>query len=216
MDENKITKPVKQYQAITLGKAKKMANELTNFLEANKLVMNIAGKKYVPVEGWQFVGETQMGLTNIVANCERVDTADPKVVAYRAMVEVVNQQGTVISRGFAWCSNTEKKKKTFEEYAIASMSQTRAIGKAYRNILSWIVKMGGYEATPYEEMDKDSAETELANAKRDVLKSFNEAGITNSTEMIEIIEKVTGKSVIENLDDAMVVIAEVAKDNETN
>ena len=32
------------------------------------------------------------------------------------------------------------------------MAQTRAIGKAYRNIIGWVMKMAGYEGTPGEEM----------------------------------------------------------------
>ena len=34
-----------------------------------------------------------------------------------------------------------------------SMAQTRAIGKAYRNCLAWIIRAAGYEPTPAEEMD---------------------------------------------------------------
>jgi hypothetical protein len=47
----------------------------------------------------------------------------------------------------------EKLKATFEEYAVASMSQTRAIGKAYRNLLGFVMKSAGYADTPAEEMD---------------------------------------------------------------
>ena len=34
------------------------------------------------------------------------------------------------------------------------MAQTRAIGKAYRNVIGWVMKLAGYEATPSEEMAK--------------------------------------------------------------
>ena len=37
------------------------------------------------------------------------------------------------------------------------MAQTRAISKAYRNILAWIIRAAGYEPTPAEEMDYTSA-----------------------------------------------------------
>jgi hypothetical protein len=33
------------------------------------------------------------------------------------------------------------------------MAQTRAEGKAYRMLLSWLMKAAGFEATPAEEMD---------------------------------------------------------------
>jgi hypothetical protein len=41
------------------------------------------------------------------------------------------------------------------------MAQTRAIGKAYRNLLAWLMKAAGFEATPAEEMDfaKEEAPT---------------------------------------------------------
>ena len=55
--------------------------------------------------------------------------------------------------GFGICSNREQGKKYYQEFAIASMAQTRAIGKAYRNILAWIIRAAGYEPTPAEEMD---------------------------------------------------------------
>jgi hypothetical protein len=38
------------------------------------------------------------------------------------------------------------------------MAQTRAIGKAYRNLLAWLMKAAGFEATPAEEMDFAPAE----------------------------------------------------------
>ena len=40
--------------------------------------------------------------------------------------------------------------------AQASMAQTRAAGKAFRNILSWIVVLAGYDTTPAEEMPRTS------------------------------------------------------------
>ena len=33
------------------------------------------------------------------------------------------------------------------------MAQTRAVGKAFRNQLAWLMKAAGFEATPAEEMD---------------------------------------------------------------
>jgi hypothetical protein len=48
------------------------------------------------------------------------------------------------------------------------MAQTRAIGKAYRNILAWIIRAAGYEPTPAEEMDYLSppAEASKTSASR--------------------------------------------------
>lgn len=201
LTENKLL-----YKKLGMAQAKKLANELKKFAADNRLSVNIAGKDYMQVEGWQFIG-TQMGLTDIVQNCERVETEDPKEVKYRSEVTVINQNGTVISRGFAFASNKEQKKKSFEEYAVASMAQTRAIGKAYRNFLAWIVKMAGYEATPYEEVDREKMETDLSKAKQNLVKAFSEAGVSDSTEMITAIEVATGKTTIDTVDDVNKVMA---------
>ena len=52
------------------------------------------------------------------------------------------------------CSNEEQKKHTFDEYAIESMAQTRAEGKAWRMLLAWMMKAAGFEQTPAEEMEE--------------------------------------------------------------
>lgn len=206
METDKPAKQPKLYNAISMSRAKKLGQELQKFLSDNNLVITIAEKKYVPVEGWQFVG-MQLGLTEIVVSCEPVAPFEnDKEVKYKATVEVINQNGTVVSRGFAWCSDQEKKKKGFEEYAVASMAQTRAIGKAYRNILAWIVKMGGYETTPAEEIDREKMETDLAKAKQKVLKAMQEVDITDAGEMMGYIEKVIGKRMIDTIDEANTIL----------
>lgn len=186
-----------------IDKNKELAQKLIEFVDQNKLSSNIAGKKYLQVEAWQFAG-AMVGTTPIVREVERVEAGTE--IKYKARVEVVNKDGAVISVGYAICSNKEYSKKRFDEYAIASMAQTRAIGKAYRNFLSWIVKLSGYEPTPAEEINRDTAESELREAKQAVFERFKEVGITDSSKMIEAIRNATGKETIENYDDAMKVI----------
>ncbi len=50
----------------------------------------------------------------------------------------------LVSVGIAICSNKEGSKKFFDEYAILSMAQTRAVGKAFRNQLAWLMKAAGF------------------------------------------------------------------------
>src|ERR1035437_7523589 len=101
IDQTSPTKQPVLYQKLGMTRAKKLANELKAFAEDNSLSVKIAEKPYMMVEGWQFIG-TQLGLTDIVKSCEPVETTDPKEVKYRAEVEVINQNGTIISRGFAF------------------------------------------------------------------------------------------------------------------
>ena len=86
------------------------------------------------------------------------------------------------------------------------MAQTRAVGKAYRNILSWIVKMAGYEATPAEEIDREAMETNLTKAKQKVLKAINDHDITKGVDVMAYIEKIIGKRSIETVDEANKII----------
>ena len=128
----------------------KFAVELKKFIVKAKLFSNIKGKNYVNVEGWEFAGAAT-GIIPMVRSV--VDQSDPetKEIKYMSEVELRNQRGEVVGFGMAICSNKEQRKKSFDEYAIASMAQTRAIGKAYRNKLAFVMKMAGYEPTPAEE-----------------------------------------------------------------
>lgn len=77
--------------------------------------------------------------------------------AYECTCKLVSiQTGKEIGFGSAICTNMETKKADFDEYAIASMAQTRAIGKAFRNLLGYVMNAAGYEATPAEEMEEET------------------------------------------------------------
>ncbi len=129
-----------------------MATILKNHIVGHKLYTPIVGKNYAHVEGWQFAGGL-MGLLPKVTKVTNLSTNTE--TKWMAEVEIINQRdGKVVGTGFALCSNKENKKKSFDEYAVLSMAQTRAIGKGYRNILGWVMKLAGYEGTPSEEMVK--------------------------------------------------------------
>jgi len=128
-----------------------VAATLQRFVAEKKLTATIQGKQYPLVEAWQFAG-SQLGMIPILKDIKNLSTEDE--IKYEAMVEVIRlSDGLIVSRGYAVCSNKEHSKRRFDEYAIASMSQTRAVGKAYRNVLAWLMKAAGFEPTPAEEMD---------------------------------------------------------------
>lgn len=129
-----------------------MATLLKTHIVQNKLYTNIKGRNYAHVEGWQFAGGL-MGIFPIIKSV--TDISKGAEIRWQAEVEIVNiVTDKVVGRGFAICSSKESNKKSFDEYAILSMAQTRAIGKAYRNLIGWVMKLAGYEATPKEEMTK--------------------------------------------------------------
>lgn len=129
-----------------------MSKVLKNHIVGHKLYTNISGKNYAHVEGWQFAG----GLLGTYPRVTEVtNLSSGTEMKWLASVEIVNSKTQeVVGRGFAICSNKESKKAKFDEYAVLSMAQTRAIGKAYRNLVGWVMKLAGYESTPSEEMQK--------------------------------------------------------------
>lgn len=144
-----------------------MSNILKTYVVKNKLYTNIKGKNYAHVEGWQFAGG-MMGLFPKVVKVENLSSGNE--IKWKAEVEIINAKtGQVATSGFALCSSKEGNKKNFDEYAILSMAQTRAIGKAYRNLVGWVMKLAGYEATPSEEMHKVGQEPVSQEVKEPVV-----------------------------------------------
>ncbi len=131
--------------------AMKVAEELQRFVKEKNLTVNIKGKQYPLVESWQFAG-SQLGLYPILTEVKDLTTGQE--VKYMATVEIRRiSNDQLVSRGIAVCSNKEGSKRAFDEYAILSMAQTRAEGKAFRMLLGWLMKAAGFEATPADEMD---------------------------------------------------------------
>lgn len=128
----------------------KFATELKDLIVQNKLCTPLKGKNYVNVEGWQIAG----ALTGTYPYVEVVENlSQGNNYKYRAEVSIRNKEGNRVGYGVAICTNHEPGKQDFQEYAVASMAQTRAIGKAYRMQIGWLLKIAGYETTPAEEMD---------------------------------------------------------------
>lgn len=139
------------YQLINKDSLLTLSNELALLIKEKGLSSNIQGKQFVNVEGWGYAGAA-IGLIPIITSVENLTTENE--IKYLAVCEVRNiATGQTVSVGHALCSNKERSKRSFDEYAILSMAQTRAEGKAYRLLLGWLMKAAGFEATPAEEMD---------------------------------------------------------------
>lgn len=140
------------YDLAAVSSMTAMSNVLKKHIVEQGLFTPILGKNYINVEGWQFAGGL-MGMAAKITNIENLSSGTEK--KWRADVEIIRlKDNLAVGFGTAICSNLEGKKKSFDEYAICSMAQTRAIGKAYRNMIGWVIKLAGYEATPSEEMMK--------------------------------------------------------------
>jgi hypothetical protein len=159
-------KTIESYDIANSYETMHLAQDLARFIKENKLFHHIQGKAYVNVEGWQYAG-ARLGILPVIDDLVNV-SLDASEIKYQAKVRLLNLKSQqTVGSGFAICSNRENGKRNYQEFAIASMAQTRAIGKAYRNILAWIIRAAGYEPTPAEEMDymSNSSDQSTSNAK---------------------------------------------------
>ena len=132
--------------SLVIERAEKVASALKDVLVKRGMLATIQGKEYVKVEGWQTLG-SMMGVTAVVVSTEKIDDQ-----GYKAKVEARTINGNVVGGAEAVCLKQEKNWASRDDYALLSMAQTRAISKALRGPLGFIVEMAGYKATPAEEM----------------------------------------------------------------
>lgn len=149
---NAIATKSEQVELSSPNQILEFATSLRDMIIQNKLFTNIKGKNYVNVEGWQIAGAFT-GTFPVVEKVEQIQTTRPGEYKYRAEVSLRDKDGNQVGYGVAICSNKEAGKGGFDEYAVASMAQTRAVGKAFRMKIGWLLKVAGYETTPAEEMD---------------------------------------------------------------
>lgn len=131
---------------------KEVVEAVASECTGEKYIAKIQGKNYPTVAWWSTVGGV-LGLFPVTKWVRKLDREGE--IAYEARVEV-RHNGHVVTAGEAMCSSEEKTWSNRDEYAIKSMAQTRATGRAYRMGLPMLAKMAGLEDTPAEEMPRDS------------------------------------------------------------
>ena len=128
-----------------IEQASAVADALARVLRDRKLTTNIQGREHVRVEGWTLLG-TMLGVFPVV------EWTRPVADGWEARVEAKTRDGAVVGAAEAECLRTERTWKSRDDYALRSMAQTRAVSKALRGPLGFVVTLAGYEATPAEEM----------------------------------------------------------------
>ena len=147
-----------------VGVATNVANTLAPLVRSQGLTvkgLNRSNKEaeYVTVEGWEVLG-TFLGIVPVTTIIDEIKNDKDRIVGYKARATLYQNPiiendeivgGTVIARAEATADKSGFQKDLF---AIASMAQTRALGKSYRMGLSWIMKMAGFEGTFAEDMPR--------------------------------------------------------------
>lgn len=138
-----------------------VATPLGRFIKERGMATQISGREYVLSEGWAFMGSMLGVFPRPVALTELKEEGG-RVYGYEAHVELVTSTGAVVGGGIAECSRYEKNWSDRDDFALKSMAQTRATGKAYRLSFGYVMKAAGYEATPAEEMGVEHHEPRRA------------------------------------------------------
>jgi hypothetical protein len=147
-----------------LEEATAQAKVLKNFLIKSKSVIKIGPSEHVKVGGWQFLA--QLAGLSVGTSAEPI-TLDDGDTGWKARA-ILYRGGQQVGDADALCLRSERNWKNSDTYAICSMAQTRAISKAIKGVLGFVVVMAGYSDTPADEMPREpkrratSQKTELA------------------------------------------------------
>ncbi len=134
-----------------IERATETATALASVLKAQKLTSSISGTEYVKVEGWTLLG-SMLGVFPVCVWTRKLEDG------WEARVEARTLSGAVVGAAESECLRSESLWKGRDDYALRSMAQTRATSKALRQPLGFVVTLAGFDATPAEEMPRDSGD----------------------------------------------------------
>ena len=140
-----------QNPAEVVARCSEIATALADVLKSKNLAKQIGNRSFVLVEGWTLLG-TMLGVFPVVQWTRRAEDG------WEARVEARTLNGQVVGSAEAECLRSENNWKTRDDYALRSMAQTRAVSKALRGPLGFIVTLAGYEATPADEIPEPSSD----------------------------------------------------------
>jgi len=157
---------------IVLENAKTAARALADVISNKKKPVIMNGEQYLEFEDWQTCGQFY-GYTVKTGDAVPVEVDGVKgAKAHADLIDI--KTGMYLGGAEAYCMRDEEKWNTRPKYEwqgegdsrkrvkvgdevvpwfqLASMAQTRAGAKAFRNRLAWVVVLAGYRPTPAEEM----------------------------------------------------------------
>jgi hypothetical protein len=136
--------------AEALAQMTEVATTLADVVRAQNLVVSIGQSEHVRVEGWTFLGSL-LGVFPVVVWTHPVMRDDVQV-GWEARVEARTRTGEVVGAAEAECLTDERTWKGRDDYARRSMAQTRAVSKALRHPLGFVMQLAGFHPTPVDEV----------------------------------------------------------------
>lgn len=133
-----------------VARAATVAKTLADLVRRQNLVVRIGQSDHVRVEGWTLLG-SMLGVFPVVEWTRPVLENDEQV-GWEARVEARTRSGEIVGAAEAECMRSERTWKGRDDYALRSMAQTRAVSKALRLPLGFVMQLAGFDPTPAEEM----------------------------------------------------------------
>lgn len=153
---------------LKLKQAVEIANIARKVISDKKLYCEIKGNKYVYTQGWKLIANL-LGLvptididkTKIQTEIKTLKNSEGKeyiveLIKVYAVAYLKDRDGKEHGTAIGMCSSLEKNWYGRDETAILGMAQTRAIGRACKNALDWLITLAGYSDVPYEEITNNS------------------------------------------------------------
>jgi hypothetical protein len=131
--------------------AQAAAREIVDVARSGKLLANVGGREYPLTECMTLIGR-MTGHTVRVEWSRKVPAEWGIGDGWEARAVVMDQAGREVAAAESMCLRTERAWSKRDEFAVRSMAQTRASGKALRLALGYIVTLAGWEALPAEEI----------------------------------------------------------------
>lgn len=141
-----------------VARASRVAASLKEVIKAQGLISKISGKEYPRCEAWTLLG-TMLGVFPVLVWTRAMEGG------WEARVEARTRDGSIVGAAEAQCLKSERNWGNRDDFALRSMAQTRATAKALRMPLGFVMTLGGFQATPAEEMDFEQGKTVNVNPK---------------------------------------------------
>lgn len=128
-----------------------VAGPLADFIKRQRMTVHINKREYVLAEGWAFMG-SMLGVFPVTRRVSELRDPEGVLLGFEAQVELVTRDGGIVGGAIGECAWVEQNWGDRDPFALKSMAQTRAAGKAYRMAFGFVMKAAGYDPTPAEEM----------------------------------------------------------------
>ena len=146
-----------------LDHARRMSDALKTALDEGGMTMRIGGNEHVLIDGWTTLG-AMLGVSPNVVWSKPL----PDGQGWEARAEARTVDGRVVGTAEAMVTREERNWKRADEYAVRSMAQTRAMSKALRGPLGFVITLAGRNATPAEEVVESPSPTGLPAWAEDI------------------------------------------------